>query len=120
MKHIRISSMEEEKRKFNGKRLYKLTKWILIIVSVIALILAFLSKSALQENNSTSWFDYCKKTYNDSQSLVNCQFTEIKREQDINETMNKEFEIGILLPLIFFGGTELYKYLFPKDKKIDK
>ncbi len=106
------------KRNFNGERLYKLTKWVVIVVSIIALFLAVSSYMDVVNNTTLhSWEDYCKQHPDISNDpLYSCMATGLIQVDWIQNAMYKEFVIGIFLPLVFFGSTGLYKYLFPKKK----
>ena len=102
------------KRKFSPIRLYKLIKWIVIIVSTISLILAVVSYMDVENNRTLhKWERVCQKESEDS----DCMLIGLSEVNDIREAMYKEFMIGIFLPTLFFGGGGLYRWLFPKEKK---
>ncbi len=120
-------------RKFDSKRLYKFIKLLVIILTILLFI------SAWSAHNSIKYWDdqvikndkMCYDTYpfkndpadpNDRAGQLNVKLREgcLKPSTDFNNysLSNAGFEInsialGILLPLLFFGGTWLYKYLFP-------
>ena len=103
------------KRKFNSGRVYKLLKWIVILVRTISLILAIFSYFDVFVNNSTlnGWKNYCKVYPVNSNDYSQCMTIGYNQKSDITEMMFLEFYVGILLPIIFFGGVGIFRYLFP-------
>ncbi|MBI3485453.1 hypothetical protein HY025_00750 [Candidatus Daviesbacteria bacterium] len=107
-------------RKFDPKKLYKLSKAIVIVITFIAWILtAMLSEDALGHKYSINKLKKCKEEeiYKNN---VDLYFDCIGREIIVDNQIQKDFltylSIGIFLPVVFFGGFRLYKYLFPIKK----
>ena len=105
------------KRKFSGKRLYKVAKTLVLLISISFLIVGLIRWSgfASQSTTLTQRWEACNNAIGsyDCPSYLN-QIT--TREN----TIAILFAIGILLPIIFFGGTRLYKYIFPVETKKKK
>lgn len=100
------------KRKLNISRLYRLTKWIVIIVSIISLTYGLLLSYELgSERLLHTWEEICTNSKIQDPYCLSFGLQEINK---IQYRMTSGLIIGILLPVIFFGGTILYKYLFPK------
>lgn len=94
-----------EKRKFSGNRLYKLTKWIVIVISTLSLILAIVSYMDVQVNNTTlnNWKDYCEQNPdNPKHTGLPCTAVGLKQIDDMQNAMNTEFTIGVFMPRIFW------------------
>lgn len=107
-------------RKFNSGRLYKVARTIIIILSVLGII----------------WFGYLKLNYenrveeygrNFTQCNINYFSDHLKREYVCQKQYNEalyfydniltySFCLGFILPIVFFGGAAIYKYIFPVKK----
>lgn len=115
-------------RKFSPKKLYKLIKILVILITVVSLYLAYdypkLANQASKE--STKAYKICLDQYQSDLKNIpnlaqgfedNCiklasdSWTQISKDDSKNGVT--ALFIGILLPILFFGGTWLYKYLFP-------
>jgi hypothetical protein len=136
------------KRKFSAERLYKLVRLIVIIISVLSGISAFLQYRLLAEYKSEftelvknndllrDEVEITEKEYNELFMLELQRKTTDKVKRQIEKLRklisNKEriaFLIGcqgevekrifrcsivaIGLPILFFGGVGIYRYLFP-------
>ena len=103
-------------RKFDPTRLYKLVKasaWLYAVPMTLYALWGFLR-----------WEDFALET---SDGLRSCVMGEASRLEFCNGIWGKsfdEFEYGIWFALItgvgvlvlLYGGTAIYKYLFPKQK----
>ncbi len=100
------------KRKFDSHRLYKLSKWIIIVISVLSLFLGLYLYNQIQTNVTLHiWEDVCRG--NADFRCMGYGFAQINQETNV---MWWSLIIGIGLPIIFFGGIKLFKYLFPENK----
>ncbi len=111
------------KRKLDTKRLYKLTK-IGVIVLTLFIILKFVlfDWNAFQsvENTFFSAGDTCYSQYGYfSTKYVKCRE---KADRELTSGLDAASQIQIhdlllivLMPTMFFGGGLLYKYLFPDN-----
>jgi len=117
------------KRHFDASRLYNLLKITVIVITIIAgsitvplylhpydlsYGLGLCDKDA--PGNNTSGFNdpnfkYYQNLYIECAATMNRLDAEYQREFEIALTTT------IFLPLLFFGGTLIYKYLFPINKK---
>ena len=112
-------------RKFDPRRLYKLVRTLVIIVGIIVGILAIMGYQDVK--NATilkNGYALCNKLYptypgifeqdrNTFDANLKC-VSDVSLESD--QTNTETFELilfAILLPTIFFGGTLIYRYLFP-------
>jgi hypothetical protein len=111
------------KRSFNAKRLYK---FLGVLVVLLTLYFAFLSISMYYyawghgdsmnyqvdfRDSNPNGCDYIK--YGITTHYNDCHYVyTITKAYNVNR-FNLFLTITILLPLIFFGGTWLYKYVFP-------
>lgn len=115
------------KRTLDGSRLYKLTKTIVLAATVIAI--AVMLYTGFMSGFGTNillgnWDKYCS-LHPDNPEIVKmtgytCIGTGLEEVYKFNSTCWMAFLIAILLPTSFFGGTALYKYLFPINKKVER
>lgn len=107
------------KRSFSSSRLYKLLKVTVIVVSILSVLLVAISYEQLfSESRRNRWSEMCN-AYTDVYTRGDCWRLEAKESEGLRNTLSKSLKIMVLLPLFFFGGIALYKYLFPaKDKEI--
>ncbi len=107
---------EESKRKFSGKNLYKLTKILVIFISLLSLIMLLTSIQSLNHADDNCR-QYSSKAIDSSLRSLweSCDYSAGKVQQNSIYLIDESIKGIILLPL-FFGGTWLYKYLFPKKK----
>ena len=103
-------------RKFNGSRLYKLVKILVNVVTVISLVLALIMSGNSEKYISGLSNDYaiCRDRWGPllGPDLPACDV----HLNDIAEYRAREsfmWNLGIFLPIVFYGGTFLYRYLFP-------
>ena len=81
-------------RKLDTKRLYKLIKWLVISITILATLSSFLSfYGAYVDENSSIYYEAVPNDLHLAWDFV---------------------KVAIIVPLIFFGGGWLYKYLFPE------
>ncbi len=110
-------------RKFNPSRFYKVLKVTLLILTLLlAFHLLFGGKSHNASYHKLSTDDMlCDTLYpidtNNARRFV-CYDEATKnfdRNYDDENQFNKfEFILILGLPILFFGGSRLYKYLFPE------
>lgn len=114
-----MSETQATKRRFSGERLYRLLKWIVIGITVVAWVLAIYSYSEVMTGKALrDWEKTCGKyggTYGETYYDY-CMGAGFQQISDLTNAMYKEFAIGIFLPLVFFGGVGLYRYIFPTQR----
>src|SRR6266567_2878874 len=95
-----------ETRQFSTKRLYTLAKWAVIAVTAFTAL-----GTAINYHNLTQPYP-CNHPVNSSEQRGCVTFY-----AGVNEIEQKSFDqdltITIFLPLIFFGGVGVYRYIFP-------
>ena len=115
--------METEKRKLSTRRLYK-SVWVLVIViSILSGLLAFIHfenakfyRERVIKSEEESPFP--KATDKLFQNLRRDRLLAIIGARKESRRMALIFSaIAVGLPIIFFGGTGLYRYLFPIQKE---
>lgn len=99
-------------RKFRVDKLYKLTKIIVIITSSLLLLHAFQGSWLFQIIDTTWANDLCK-----NQTDGFCKLSALDELQKARQYEFKIIALVILIPVLFFGGTKLFKYLFPLVKE---
>ncbi len=102
-------------RKFNIGRLYKLTKVTIISISVLLFLLSLpgLRFFPTFSNYSIKWVDsLCKDS-----PYAFCKVAAWSTVTDIQNSTLRMLGIAFVLPVLFFGGARLYKYLFPIKEK---
>ena len=119
--------MSEKKgiRRFSGERLYKLLRVIVIILTIMAILLAsylhnlYYGSDHFYANGTAQ----CYKLWPDwntndiaGKAFANCFSTVQSLQIGGQYAFDYTVCVAILLPLLFFGGTWLYKYLFPVKK----
>jgi len=125
-------------RKFSSQRLYKLVRALVILATIGCLYLAYdyprLSNQAVE--HSIQSLNVCRDNYKSdlktysfmkNPALFAQQLSDICTkstvdfwsQQAVDDSKNgsNALFLGILLPLVFFGGRLIYKYIFPKVKK---
>lgn len=111
-------------RKFSPKKLYKLAKILVIIIVVLSLFMAAASYNRINSNDFTQMINNCNQLYptriSDETELSlwsGCHKSAYDVLQLQQEIFQNAVAVAVLLPLIFFGGTWFFKYIFPmKDK----
>jgi hypothetical protein len=107
-------------RKFSSARLYKLTKGIVIAISILALLLAVYSFSQLGDVKRI-YSEELKKCFSlTGDSYFTCMSVWGNYQSNFYFMMFKLFGFGIGLPIIFFGGRWVYKFVFPVKEKTKK
>jgi hypothetical protein len=112
------------KRKFNSQRLYKLIRAFVILITIIAITFFILSinrTSASQfcngnefktmENKWDQGFADPQKIYQKDYS--SCLDYALKQDQNADNINLRALEIAIFIPLLFFSGVGIYKYIYP-------
>lgn len=105
--------METGKRKFSARRLYKLVRLLVIVIAIFSGIVAYINFRAVE---------YHAKEYDEAEKAKEPIRSDLKKqallgEELANNNFSKYSVIAIGLPIIFFGGTGLYRYLFPIQKE---
>ncbi len=112
------------KREFDGKKLYNLLKNIVVVITLLALFIAVTNYNDINSNEYAQDVHKCDQKYpnirsDQAESLLwsTCLMVAngiLKLQQD---NFSRAGIVAILLPLIFFGGTWFFKYIFPiKDE----
>jgi DNA segregation ATPase FtsK/SpoIIIE-like protein len=117
------------KRHFSSKRLYNLLKWVEIGSTVLAVVFASMSflqaYSAYVANGYSGGFSECDSRYpnhlfyaegNNFPAWSECE-NAVRMIKSSEDNMTIFVGIAVLLPLVFFGGGWLYRYLFPLRQK---
>jgi len=102
-------------RTFRSDRLYKIASIVIILLTVYFAFNAFSSYSRLadvREYPSECNKEYLKSDYTECLKLMHGTVNNVE-----TNTRNYAY-IALTLPLVFFGGTLLYKYTFPKKRKV--
>ena len=110
------------KRKFSSKRLYKLLKTIIIIVSVLSLIIGTFNLWTFGKNGPgylERGLAQCQESFN-TDSHLSCSVYVWEFYNNWKRKGNIFTGLGIILPIVFYGGTRLFKYLFPEEPKNSK
>lgn len=112
------------KRKFSSKRLYRLIEIIVRVLSVILVaagLLLLISFYTRGEEGTLSRLKFCDEAFNkeDKTSLmlnINCH----NSAWDYHAKWERYGWLftggGVALMVLFYGGTRLFEYLFPKVK----
>lgn len=108
------------KRKFDGNRAYKLAKTLVVGTTAIAGMYGLYALYMIESDSILNkWISYCKlhpDTKELASTVYSCMSTGLNQVGEISNLMYKSLTLAIVLPVIFFGGTALYNYLFPKNK----
>lgn len=117
-----MKNLDEKKRRLSGHRLLNIAKITVVVVSLICLF-ASLSPQMNKLREESRVFDVelasrqCDRMYSNSPSMANKCFWErtekINRRVDMQETIF--LILGLALPIVFFSGIWLYKYIFPNE-----
>ncbi len=109
-------------RKFRADKLYKLAIMVVILLTVFFGIKAYLSFQSVNYYNSTMTQDFlkCHKIWDpfgldpNQKQVSDCDnalyFQPLSQAK---HDFNFSILIALVSPILFFGGTWLYKYLFP-------
>lgn len=110
-------------RKLSGKRVYLLFRGIVVVISALFLITAFI-QTWNYEDNQDSIASYLKKyeQCNDEERAMGID--SINRSCDIwmdladgkSQGLYLSYGIALGLPALFFGSTALIRYLMPEEK----
>ena len=108
-------------RKFDSNRTYNLVKWIVIIITVLCWLnfgqLYLNQKNTLAQNRQD--YDKCKLENPDPNDMF-CWRIWFASDKAHFNAYNNSSTIGLVLPIVFFGGSFLFKYLFPVKEKTKK
>jgi len=120
------------KRQFNSEKLYKLTRFFVIAITLICAYLVYTNNQNYNQtvNQFNKDSNDCTNQYNSdlkndpkfaNYSLNECYKFMPNADSVIEEiqqaNMDKFGLTAILLPLIFFGGRLVFKYIFPVKKQ---
>lgn len=112
--------MLDNKRKFSAKRFYKLGKIIIIAVSIISGIYSIFQFSITEFSNFIERYEVACREYPESSqiySYTDCMLSAFQHQRALETSALIALGIAIIFPLLFFGGTWLYRYLYPKLNK---
>ncbi|MBI5122846.1 hypothetical protein HZA75_03220 [Candidatus Roizmanbacteria bacterium] len=99
-------------RKFNPSRLYKLMRFIVIIVSAFCLFIGTIGFMNL-EKTDLFYLNESSKCFKQNPNVIEICYKYMDFMYDNKKTIWQLLTIGILLPTVFFGGGALIRYLFP-------
>ncbi len=124
-----------DKRKLDTKRLYKLGRVLVIFITMISIFIGFISFKNSEYYHEVYIKDGFKcsdisplwmrrsitdqQWEKDSKLIDDCYAGMLKPYEDSHRVAIGAILTAIFLPLIFFGGTRLHKYLFPIKKNRD-
>ncbi len=97
--------MSNMKRQFDGNRLYKLAKNLVIFITVAAILYVIYAYPIV---SSTKYLTDCDKYPINSAGYTTCLHFAITVHDIYEENLDHAITTAILLPLLFFGGTALY------------
>ncbi len=123
-------------RQFSLSKSYKLLKWVVIIVTILSVYFCYLSIKNSEYFSKQFGIDsqFCSNKYSKeerdkmTQEEKQSAFAELDGcyallpDTDINLKVEADKNIGItlaisvLLPILFFGGSWIIRYIFPKTK----
>jgi len=107
----------EEKRAFSISHLYNLTKTTVIVISILiglwgALQIHRVFNTDYSLESLKSLQESCKKINPEIES--DCTLTFLGDRHNLEEAGYRNIGIAFLLPISFYIGRRIYKYLFPK------
>lgn len=99
-------------REFRGDRLFKIVRLLVNIVAGFTLLFGVFGLFRLESLNLyfLNGFDKCTK---EGGTMQTCGFY-LDAMSDNEKRTYLFLKIGIGLPILFYGGTAIYNYLFPK------
>lgn len=103
------------KRKFSGQRLYKLLKTVILIITIPCFFYGIYGLKNWTKIEK-QYLDTCKEYIKDYPNNTSCTFFYDKIDE-VHRGYIRSLKVGILVPIIFFSSTWLYKYLFPENKQ---
>ncbi len=101
-------------RTFRSDRLYKLASFVVILLTLYYSFNAIYAYTRLE--NVKKYPSECNKDYWKS-DYAECLVLMHGTVDNVAEEVGTNTFIAILLPASFFGGTLLYKFIFPAKKK---
>lgn len=101
------------KRKFSGKRLYKIVRVFVVIVTIFAILEISGNKQSV-EIYRRNWRNCLSENTDLPKSFCNNYLDRMLEYQD---AVDRSWQVALITPIVFFGGTWLFKYLFPERKK---
>lgn len=93
-------------RKFRGDRLYKIAK---IVVVLLTIYFAF---NAIDSYSGLGTAQMARESCAPNEYYTQCLKNSLIILSNIENSIRNNTFIAILLPVVFFGGTALYQYLF--------
>ncbi len=110
--------METGMRNFSARRLYKLATLLVIVISILSGIVAYTNYRAVKHYSQRITRFYEEHPKGDLLYEHTYDITIIDRlQQGAIHRCELLIAIAIGLPVVFFGGIGLYKYLFPIQKE---
>lgn len=120
------------KRKFSPKRLYKLAENLIKSVSMILLLFGIVSLTIFYKNGGNMLEErsemcnelYSYETIEDKEvrtliqeENIDCYIRALENYRNWEKNAFLSTGVGVGLLVVFYGGTRLYKYLFPEVKR---
>lgn len=111
------------KRTIDTVRLYKLLKILVLTITIISVILAIYTNYYVHfdtnfAKDQIKWgfeaIKQCGSEWTSDKDINNCFNSIMAGYIQMNSIADNSIKIALLLPLLFFGGGWLYRYLFPK------
>lgn len=108
-------------RKFRSDRFYKIIKILVNIITTISLILGIIILIN-KEKNDLYYLDEFEKctsnpTYKDTKIIKDFCYVYLDEMIESEKFLKIYWGVGILLPIVFYGGGGLINYIFPKKVK---
>ena len=110
-----LRNKEFTRRKFSPQRLLLLVKRAVIVISLVFCLVGIIRLNEIAYGGLSSLERYCAKYYNSVSSTCRSSlsaFYETARQESGNE-VTRDFIIAAGLPIAFYLGTRLHRFLFP-------
>ncbi len=109
-----------KERRFSGERLYKISKTIVLITTGISMIVVIVSIAMqgiyelFREQGDYLFSHY----YSDGKiDPLGWSITLARQTNEASDVTARWLPVGIVVPVLFFSITALYRYLFPTKPK---
>lgn len=104
----------ENNRYFDKTRAFRLTKWVINILTLLLLILSIYC-FVLSANFKNSYNNCIKNDLTRNiEGLCNHYY---ENKVSTNNKGQQWLILSFLLPSIFYGGVKIYNYVYPKDNQ---
>ncbi|HRN70916.1 MAG TPA: hypothetical protein PLS49_07095 [Candidatus Woesebacteria bacterium] len=105
-------------RKFDKKRLYKLTRAVVLIASVFLLFSAVMNQIATMNVYPKAVDNDCEYLKGDNDldidMYIECRQLIMTQWSEARARVVDHSLLGLALPIMFYSGVFTYRYLFPK------